>query len=126
MSKKIELHKDLFFTLALYEDGSFQKGKTVDEGFVMLIDLGRKRNTIMSNPTTTPNAINAYGYYWEEFEWQTAGDDIVIDDDFIVHYNVKAVEEDYENVKDGIYSGIIKQYEGGFTYMDKNGNFENI
>jgi len=123
---KVQLDENLIFPLALYEDGSFQKGRDIDEGFIMLIDLGRHRNTIMSNPLTTPNAIQAFGHYWEKFEPNSKGEDIVIDDDFVVHHGVKAKEEDYQSVLDGDFAGIIKQYHGGFTYMDKKGNFVNI
>lgn len=119
---KVILDRNLLFILALYEDGSFQKGTEIDDGFVMLIDLGKWRNTIMSNPNSTPDAIKAYGYHWEEFTPSSEGTDLIVDDDFVVHHGVKATEEDFENVKEGLYAYI--SIESPFFYMDRKGDFK--
>lgn len=123
---KIKLDDNLIFVLALYEDGSFQRGNIVDKGFVMLIDIGRWRNTIMSNPKTTPDAIYAYGYYWEKYDRTNEGDYMVIDDDFIVHHGVQATNEDFKAVQNNEYAGILLEGEGSFTYMNRKGDFFNI
>lgn len=122
----MEKDENLMFVLALYEDGSWQRYRDCKEGYVMLVDLGRGRNTIMSNPESTFNAEFQFGHYWEKSSEHLTGDYVIVDDDYVVHMSIKATNNDFNMLKDRYYHGLILCHERGFTYYDKDGKFYNI
>lgn len=109
--------------LALYANGEFSTTENLKDDWVMLIDIGRHLNTIMSNPNTTPDAIKRFGLYWERYAYPTwEGDYLIVDEDWVVHHGVKATEEDFDSVNEG-YGGLINM--AGRIYYH-NGELKNL
>jgi hypothetical protein len=108
---------------AVYPGGEMSTTMNLKEGWVMLIDIGRGRNTITSNPTTTP-AINFAGQKWEMFNHKMDGGFLVVDDDMAVFYETMVSDEDFEAVKAGDFYAIISLENR--CYMNKNGEFKEL
>lgn len=118
--------KDLIFCYALYEDGHWERYRDCKDGYIMIVDLGRGRNTIMTNPATT-NAVFEFGHYWEEYmDEGNGGEWVIVDDDFVVWVHENVNNETYRSLIDGEINGLLWHHEKGLTYMDKKGNFENL
>lgn len=76
----IELKSTNIF--ALYEDGEFSTTQNLRDEWVMLIDIGRHRHTIMTNSKTTIDAIELFGQFWIKHDAQYTGTYLVINDDW--------------------------------------------
>lgn len=96
---------------ALYEDGEFTTTANLKEGWIMLIDIGRWRHTIMTNPRTTPDALNWCGLFWESHAPVGDGTYLIIDDDWMVHQSIKPSGEDFENIVNGTFYGLMEMEE---------------
>jgi len=106
---------------ALYENGEFQHTKNLKDDWIMLIDIGRHLHTIMTNPRTTPDAIERYGLFWHRHTPEYSGTFLIIDDEWDVHQSVKPTEQDFECVKDGSFGGILSMENR--CYMNRQGEF---
>lgn len=107
---------------ALYGDGSFSTTLNLKDDWVMLIDIGRWLNTIMTNPHTTPDTQLRFGLHWEKYEPEMTGTMLIVDDDWVVHQSTNATQEDYDSVKDGTFGGIMEMTSR--HYMTKEGEFK--
>lgn len=108
---------------ALYAGGEFSTTENLRDGWIMLIDIGRHRHTIMTNPRTT-KAVEFFGQLWENHPVPYEGTYMVIDDDWMVHQSVVVTEEDFNNVKEGLYSGIMEMRSR--YYMNAKEEFKQI
>jgi hypothetical protein len=123
-----EIHKELIGPniFALYENGEFQTTKHLRDGWLMLIDIGRHRHTIVNIETTeAPIALTQqWGQLWRDHDAKYTGTMLVVDDKFRVHQSIVAKEQDYINVKNGTFGGIMEMTER--FYMLRDGKFENM
>lgn len=119
------IHKKLISSniYALYEGGDFSTTENLRDGWIMLIDIGRYRHTIMTNSKTT-DALEFCGQLWEKHSVPYEGTYMVIDDDWMVHQSVAVTEEDFINVKEGLYGGIMEMTSR--TYMNEKEEFKRI
>lgn len=111
---------------ALYEGGEFtttEEGKLKDN-WIMLIDIGRGQHTSMLNGNLPFPAKEFCGQLWEKSQEPYTGEYLVIDDDFMVWKATAVTEEDFNNVRDGIYSGILCM--PNRCYYTKSGEFKFI
>ncbi len=106
---------------ALYKDGEFTTTKNLKKGWMMLIDIGRHRCTIVQNMKKHSEVIEFHGEMWKKSKVPYDGTYLIIDHEWNVCQSIKVTESDFANVKSGYGKGIMEMV--GRNYMNKAGEF---
>jgi len=120
--KDINQHLKSTNIYALYEGGEFSTTNNLQDGWIMLIDIGRHRHTPVSNYSTSHDAIDFMGEKWLKSNVPYEGEYLVIDDEWNVHQSVKASEDYFGAVSKGEFGGIMCMTNR--CYYNKKGEFK--
>lgn len=109
---------------ALYENGEFQTTNHIRDGWIMLIDIGRHRHTLVKSETAIviDPPTQQWGQLWRSHDAEYTDTYLFVDKDYMVHQSVKVTQEHFDKVKNGTYMGILEMTER--FYMLQDGEFD--
>lgn len=122
-----DIHKALIGPniFALYENGEFQTTNHIRDGWIMLIDIGRHRHTIVKPEKgiiIEPRRMQIWGQLWRNHNVEHTDTYLVVDNDYMVHQSVRVTQYHFDKIKAGTCLGVLEM-EARF-YLKKDGDFD--